>query len=67
MLTPSELRRRALEVLVKELGYADAMRFMHLFERGEGDYTRDRETMLPPLSGDELLQRAEDLQRRRSA
>lgn len=34
MLTPAQLRPRALEILVRELGFADAMRFMHLFEMG---------------------------------
>lgn len=67
MLTPAELRRRALEILVRELGFADAMRFMHLFEMGEGDYTREREIMLPDWSAEELLRRADDLQRRDSA
>jgi hypothetical protein len=67
MLTPAELRRRALEILVREMGYADAMRFMHLFELGEGDYTRERDAMLPPWSGEELLRRADVQQRRHSA
>jgi hypothetical protein len=67
MLTPAELRRRALEILVRELGYVDAMRFMHLFELGQGDYTRERETMLPDWVAEELLLRADELHRRESA
>lgn len=67
MLTPAELRRRALEILVREMGYADAMRFMHLYELGQGDYSRERDTMLPSWSAEELLHRADDQNRRSSA
>lgn len=65
MLPPAELRRRAIEILVRELGFAEAMRFVHMYELGEGDYTRDREQMLPPRSAEDLLRRAD--QRRNSA
>jgi hypothetical protein len=67
VLTPAELRRRALEILVREMGYADAMRFMHLYELGQGDYTREREEMLPDWSAEELLRRADERGGRDSA
>lgn len=65
--TPNQLRQRGLEILVRELGYAEAMRFMHLFELGEGDYTEERKNALPAWSVDEVLRRADDLQSRRTA
>lgn len=65
MLPPAELRRRAIEILVRELGFAEAMRFVHMYDLGEGDYTRDREQMLPTRSAEDLLRRAD--QRRNSA
>ena len=58
---PVELRRRGLEVLIRELGFVDAMRFMLQFETGQGDYTRDREQMLPKWTMDEMLREAERL------
>jgi hypothetical protein len=67
MLTAADLRLRALEILVRELGYANAMRFMHLYELGQGDHTRERETILPDWSSEELLRRADEFQRRESA
>lgn len=39
-LSLSEIRRRGWKALVKELGYADAIRFLLLYEKGEGDYLK---------------------------
>jgi len=36
-MTPIELQQRGMEILIRELGYADAMRFMLQFTRGRGD------------------------------
>ena len=56
---PAELRRRGLEVLVRELGYVDAMRFLLQYEAGQGDYTRDRRQFLPPWTVEELIREAD--------
>ena len=45
-----ELRRRGFEALVRELGTANAIRFLHLHRTGSGDYTRDRERWLEGLT-----------------
>lgn len=58
---PAELRRRGLEVLVRELGYADAMRFLLQYETGHGDYTRDRDQILPTWSVEEMVRQADEL------
>ncbi len=50
LLSLPELRRRGFEVLVRELGAANALRFLHLYEAGQGDYTRDREQWLAGLT-----------------
>jgi hypothetical protein len=44
---------------VAELGYADAKRFLLQFEPGQGDYTRERADMLPKLTDEELLKKAD--------
>jgi len=66
---PVQLRRRAVEVLIRELGYVDAMRFLRQCGHGAGDYSRERHTFLPDWSPDELVRRADDLveQRRKHA
>ena len=56
---PAELRCRGLEILVRELGYADAMRFLLQYETGHGDYTRQRHELLPPWTVDQLIEEAD--------
>ena len=53
-MTLSEIRRRGSEALVKELGPSGYLRFITQFDRGEGDYTRDRNQWLANISLDEL-------------
>lgn len=58
---PVELRRRGMEVLIRELGYVNAMRFMLQYETGHGDYTKDRYSFLPDWEVDELIREADKL------
>lgn len=57
---PADLRKRGTEVLVRELGFADAMRFLHQFDNGRGDYTEERQQLLPDMPADELIRRADE-------
>jgi len=58
---PAELRRRGLEALVRELGYVDAMRFLHQYDTGQGDYTRERHQLLPAWTAEEIVREADKL------
>ncbi len=58
---PAELRRRGVEVLVRGLGYANAMRFLLQYESGQGDYTHDRQQILPSWTSAELVKEADSL------
>jgi hypothetical protein len=58
LTNPADLRKRGLEVLVRELGFVDAMRFMLQFETGRGDYTTERDSLFPARSDDEFLREA---------
>ena len=55
MTTPTrplvDVTRRAIEILTRELGAADTLRFVNQFTTGLGDYTAEREQ----LFGDETL------------
>ena len=62
---PAELRRRGLEVLVRELGYVNAMRFMLQSETGHGDYARDRDQFLPDWTVEEVVREADRLAQKR--
>lgn len=46
----AEINRQATEVLVREMGVADALRFLSQFSSGSGDYTKEREQWLGDLS-----------------
>ena len=44
--TLNEIRIRGFEVLEKNLGPADAIRFIQSYTHGSGDYTRERKQWL---------------------
>ena len=41
--TPFELYRRGLCAVQEQLGPVDSIRFLHLFDRGSGDSTAERQ------------------------
>ncbi len=47
LLDPVELRMRGFDALVKSLGWVNAVRFIHQFERSRLDYTAQRDALLP--------------------
>lgn len=60
-MTPVELQRRGMGVLVRELGYDEAIRFMLQFSKGRGDYTKERRKLLKDVTLDELLRESNRL------
>jgi len=44
--TPHDIAVRGFRILVENLGVAGALRFMHQYERGEGNYTTERKRLL---------------------
>lgn len=65
MLPPVELRRKGMDVLVRELGYAEAIRFIHQFDLGRGDYTGERHAMLPPMTIEQIAAESDRIVRER--
>ena len=55
---PVELRSRGFQVLVKELGWVNAVRFLREYEPGAGDYVRERDTILPAWDAETLFDKA---------
>ena len=55
MMTPIELNRKGFQSLVSNLGYVDAVRFIHQFDNGSGDYTKERYQWLDKLSREDIL------------
>ena len=46
-LSQEEIRSIGLEVLARELGPTGLIRFLQMYEHGNGDYTQEREDILP--------------------
>lgn len=64
--TLNDIRHTGISVLTRELGAADAIRFLQQFSAGTGDYTRDRKDLLRDVTLDELLVGLNRLKSRRS-
>ncbi len=52
----NELRKAGIEALKKELGVTDMIRFLQMFEKGEGDYTKERKEWLEELTVEEIIE-----------
>lgn len=48
------LREKGFAILIRELGPANALRFLHLFQTGTGNYTTEREQWLGNLTLEEI-------------
>ena len=51
----SEITRYAIDLLSKEMGIVDTVRFLNQFTTGYGDYTKEREALFKDLTLDEIL------------
>lgn len=51
----AEIDRRAREVLTRDLGIVDTLRFLAQFRSGSGDYTAERGEWLNELSLQEIV------------
>jgi hypothetical protein len=48
------LRQKGFTILVRELGPANALRFLHLYQTGTGNYPIEREQWLGNLTLEEI-------------
>ena len=53
-MTAIELQRKGFKALVDALGTVDAMRFIHQYDSGSGDYTKERHQWLDQLTIDDF-------------
>jgi len=56
----AEVTQRAIEILCRELGAADTIRFINQFTNGHGDYTSERDAL---FAGDTLDQIFADIKK----
>jgi len=51
----NEITRHAIDLLSKEMGIVDTVRFLNQFTTGYGNYTEEREALFKDLTLDEIL------------
>jgi hypothetical protein len=51
----SEITRNAIDLLSKEMGIVDTVRFLNQFTTGYGDYTKERDALFKDLTLDDVL------------
>ena len=56
-MTLNEIQKAGLVALSRELGPVGYVRFLQMFERGYGDYSRERSGWLDEQSVDDIAQR----------
>jgi len=61
--TPEEIRTKGLSALKRELGVAGMIRFLQQFDRGNGDWAKERHEWADNLTWDQIKKAAEKLRR----
>jgi len=51
----AEVTHKAIEILMRELGPADTLRFINQFTTGHGNYTAERDAMFGHLTLEEII------------
>jgi hypothetical protein len=57
----SEITQQAIDVLFKEVGVANTIRFLNQFSTGYGNYTEERENLFEDLTLNEILAQLKNL------
>ena len=56
-MTLNEIQQKGLAVLSRELGPVGMIRFLQMFETGQGDYTKERHQWLEDQRIEDIVQR----------
>ena len=51
----AEIKTKGWNVLVRELGYSGATKFILLHETGEGDYTKERKELFKDVAIEKII------------
>ncbi len=54
-MNPAQVRQQGLDALVTALGPVGMVRFLHQFDTGSGDYTRERQHWAANLTLEDIL------------
>lgn len=50
----NDIRKEGLEALTNKLGPADMIRFLHMYDPGSGDFTKERQKLANKLTVEDL-------------
>jgi hypothetical protein len=53
----NQITQQAIEILSKEIGVANTVRFINQFSMGYGNYTEERENLFKDLTLDDIVRR----------
>ena len=56
----SEITQQAIELLSKEIGIVNTVRFLNQFSTGYGNYTEEREQMFKDLTLEDILKQMQN-------
>lgn len=54
-LTPLEIQIKGMDILTKELGLSGMLQFLKIYDKGSGNYTKDRIKYIKEQTLDELV------------
>ncbi len=60
-MTQEQIRVAGIEVLARELGATGLIRFLQMYEQGSGDYTQEREKILPQETAAQIAEKIQQL------
>jgi len=52
----AEIHRKGWDALVRELGYSGAIKFILFYEKGEGDYVKERDEIFKNMTDREIFE-----------
>lgn len=61
MMNPVELRQAGFRALADALGWVNAVRFIRQYDPGAGNYTEERQVLLPDWDAATLVQKAKEI------
>lgn len=61
-----ELNEKAIDLLCRELGIANTLRFIHQYSQGSGDFTAERELRNKEFTPELYLSELDKLRKRRT-
>jgi hypothetical protein len=63
----SELTHKVVDLLCREIGVADTLRFLSQFSVGTGNYTEERDALIGHLTLEEIIAEAREIQAQQAA